>query len=136
MPGRLIIALAAALVLLTTPALAHDSGAPRGAEHRWLPIERWVQKHWLPYDESRLYELLGVSTRGVFEWLADDHRTLAQLARRRGVSTRTLAKRLLPRGARRSPRASTACCASARGARSRRGISRSTCSSTCSTGRI
>jgi hypothetical protein len=54
-----------------------------------------VQKHWLPYDESELYAILGTDTRGVFEWLSNDHRTLAQLAERRGVDPRTLAKRLL-----------------------------------------
>ena len=93
--ARPIIALAVVLAFLAAPAAAHDSEAPRGAEHRWLPSERWVQKHWLPYDESRLYELLRVDTRQVFEWLSNDHRTLAQLARRRRVSTHTLAKRLL-----------------------------------------
>ncbi len=81
--------------VLPASASAHDSLAPRGAEHRWLPAERWVQKHWMPFDESRLYELLRVDTRDVFEWLANDHRTLMQLAQRRGVSPRTLAKQLM-----------------------------------------
>jgi hypothetical protein len=87
--------IAALFLLLAAPAAAHDSEAPRNADHRWLPAERWVQKHWLPYDEARLYALLGVDTPTVFRWLANDHRTLAQLARRRGVSPRGLAKRLL-----------------------------------------
>lgn len=90
-----LVALLALLCALAAPAAAHDSDAPRGADHRWLPAETWVQKHWLPYDEARLYELLGVDTPAVFRWLSNDHRTLAQLARRRGVSPRTLAKRLL-----------------------------------------
>jgi hypothetical protein len=91
---RLIVALVLACAF-AGPAAAHDSDAPRDADHRWLPAERWVQKHWLPFDESELYAVLGVDTRGVFQWLADDHRTLMQLARQRGVSRRTLAKRLL-----------------------------------------
>jgi hypothetical protein len=83
------------LLLLAAPAAAHDSLAPRGADHRWLPAERWVEKHWMPFDEAELYRTLRVDTPTVFRWLYDDHRTLADLARRRGVATRTLAKRLL-----------------------------------------
>jgi hypothetical protein len=99
------VVLLALLCVLAAPAAAHDSDAPRDAEHRWLPAETWVQKHWLPYDEARLYELLRVDTRTLFSWLSNDHRTLAQLARRRGVSARTLAKRLMePRRAELSAR--------------------------------
>ena len=83
------------LLVCAAPAGAHDSLAPRDAEHRWLPAEAWVQKHRLPFDEARLYSLLGVDTPAVFRWLSNDHRTLAQLASRRGVSARTLAKRLM-----------------------------------------
>ncbi|MDQ3933985.1 MAG: hypothetical protein M3340_05070 [Actinomycetota bacterium] len=95
MRALVAIAVLALACALPAAASAHDSLAPRGAEHRWLPSERWVQKHWMPFDESRLYELLGVDTRAVFQWLSNDHRTLAQLARRRGVSPRPLAKRLM-----------------------------------------
>ena len=84
-----------ALLALAGAARGHDSEGPRGADHRWLPAETWVQKHRLPYDEARLYALLGVDTPTVFDRLADDHRTLAQLARSRGVSPRGLAKRLM-----------------------------------------
>jgi hypothetical protein len=90
-----VLALLAVACAFPAAATAHDSLAPRGAEHRWLPQEPWVQKHWMPFDESRLYELLRVDTRAVFKWLANDHRTLMQLARRRGVARRTLAKRLM-----------------------------------------
>jgi hypothetical protein len=88
-----------------TPARAHDSLAPRGVDyHRWLPHEHWVQKHWIPYDESRLRELLGVDTPTIYAWLENDHRTLAQLARRQGVNPRTLAGQLLaPSRARLAP---------------------------------
>lgn len=88
----LVIALCAAFA---PAASAHDSEAPRDAVHRWLPDEAWSHKHWVPYDETRLYSLLGIDTRTLFDWLYDDHRTLADLARRRGVSPRTLAKRLM-----------------------------------------
>lgn len=83
------------LIALCPSASAHDSDAPRDADHRWLPAEPWVQKHWLPFDESELYSALRVDTRAVFRWLANDHRTLAQLAGRRGVPRRGLAKRLM-----------------------------------------
>ena len=40
-----------------------DSEAPPGSPPHWLPNERWVMQHWIPYDETRLYSLLGI-TRG------------------------------------------------------------------------
>src|SRR4051795_9200892 len=61
-----------------------DSAAPRGAPAHWLPPEAWVYNHWLPYDETRLYALLGIRRVGLWEQLRDDHRTLAQLAARHG----------------------------------------------------
>ena len=95
----LATALAAALVAVGTwaavPSGAHDSLSPKGAHHHWLPNESWSHKHWLPYDEAALYSILGVDTQTLFDWLADDHHTVAQLARRRGVDPRTLAKRLM-----------------------------------------
>ncbi|MDQ4131132.1 MAG: hypothetical protein M3133_09125 [Actinomycetota bacterium] len=93
--GMSVAAVAVVLACGGAPALAHDSLAPPGARHRWLPREPWVRHHWVPYDESHLYSVLGIDTAGLFEWLRDDHRTLAQLARRRGVSPRGLATRLL-----------------------------------------
>ena len=90
-------ALAAVLValLIAAPAGGHDSHAPPGAPHRWLPQEDWVMHHWVPFDESRLYELLGIRTERLFTWLMNDHRTLADLARRRGIDPETLGRRLL-----------------------------------------
>jgi hypothetical protein len=88
----------ATLVLLAQPAAAgaHDSLAPKGLDdHSWLPHAHWVGKHWMPYDESRFREIVGVGTPEIYDWLTDDHRTLAQLARRHGVNPGTLAKRLL-----------------------------------------
>src|SRR3954454_11826159 len=61
-----------------------DSGAPAHAPAHWLPPEAWVYNHWLPYDETRLYRLLGITRVGLWEQLRDDPRTLAQLAARHG----------------------------------------------------
>src|SRR4051794_653882 len=61
-----------------------DSDAPASAPAHWLPPEAWVYNHWLPYDETRLYRLLGITRVGLWEQLRDDRRTLAQLAARHG----------------------------------------------------
>jgi Tol biopolymer transport system component/plastocyanin len=61
-----------------------DSDAPANAPAHWLPPEAWVYNHWLPYDETRLYRLLGITRVGLWEQLRDDRRTLAQLAARHG----------------------------------------------------
>jgi hypothetical protein len=92
---RGVLSAVLAALLLAAPAAAHDSLTPRGADHRWLPAERWVEKHWMPFDEADLYRELRVDTAAVFAWLYDDHRTLAQLARRRGVDPSALVKRLM-----------------------------------------
>src|SRR3954469_8180167 len=69
-----------------TPIVTHsaDSDAPQNAPAHWLPPEAWVYNHWLPYDETRLYALLGITRIGLWQQLRDDHRTLAQLAARHG----------------------------------------------------
>jgi hypothetical protein len=55
--------------------------------------------HWLPFDERRLYRELGMTRDEVRAWLRDDnHHTLAQLFRRRGLSVRAAAARLAPAG--------------------------------------
>jgi hypothetical protein len=52
--------------------------------------------HWLPYDETRLYSLLGVGRATVLRWARDDqHRTLGDLARRRGWKADALAAALV-----------------------------------------
>src|SRR3954451_21086725 len=68
------------------PIVTHsaDSGAPPNAPAHWLPPEAWVYNHWLPYDETRPYSLLGITRVGLWEQLRDDHRTLGQLATRHG----------------------------------------------------
>jgi Tol biopolymer transport system component len=32
-----------------------DSDAPKGAPPHWLPNERWVMQHWIPYGQMRVY---------------------------------------------------------------------------------
>src|SRR6185503_4051893 len=68
------------------PIVTHsaDSDAPASAPAHWLPPEAWVYNHWLPYDEARLYRLLGITRVGLWQQLRDDHRTLAELAARHG----------------------------------------------------
>lgn len=96
------VVLVAALSLGTPGARARDSLAPRGADHRWLPRERWVMLHWLPYDERRLRAILRLSRNGILDWLRDDeHHTLSQLVHKRGLRSAEVAARLVaPRSAR------------------------------------
>lgn len=98
--------LAAVLVLVVLPAAADaqvakpqttslDSEAPPGSPPHWLPNETWVMQHWLPYDETRLYALLGVTRGDIWRWLRDDTRSLADLARSRGKDPAALARELV-----------------------------------------
>src|SRR5215211_4905481 len=105
MPALLL--LVALGLLLTAPAAGQvavpakpqtaslDSDAPPGAPPHWLPGEPWVMQHWLPYDEQRLYDLLGVDRGVVWRQLRDDTRNLAQLAEQRGWEPRELANELV-----------------------------------------
>src|SRR4051812_22147632 len=61
-----------------------DSLAPRGAPAHWLPPEDWIYNHWLPYDETRLYSLLGITRLALWDQLRDDRHTVAQLAAQHG----------------------------------------------------
>src|SRR4051812_6537843 len=61
-----------------------DSLAPKGAPAHWLPPEDWVYDHWLPYDETRLYSLLGITRTDLWNQLRDDRQTVAQLAAQHG----------------------------------------------------
>jgi len=84
---------AAGMPIVTRSA---DSDAPANAPAHWLPPDAWVYNHWLPYDETRLYRLLGITRVGLWEQLRDDRRTLAQLAARHGwPDARTLAAALV-----------------------------------------
>src|SRR3954454_19121015 len=93
------------------PIVTHspDSGAPAKAPAHWLPPEAWVYNHWLPYDETRLYRLLGITRVELWRQLRDDRRTLAQLAARHGwPHPRALARALVAPEAARVGRARTA----------------------------
>ena len=94
-----VVAVLAAVTMLghaVPAAQAHDSRAPRGAPHSWLPEQDWVMQHWLPFDEADLYRVLGVDNLMLERWLRDDHRTIAQLARKRtGIAPKQLALHLV-----------------------------------------
>lgn len=96
-----VAAVAAVALTLAPAARATDSHAPKGARADWLPRSEWVMSSWLPYDESRLEQLVHTNRTELYHWL-DDRRSLAQLARGRGWrSARSLAIALL------APRAHT-----------------------------
>ncbi len=82
-----------------TPAQAADSLAPAGAPRTWLPNEPWVMEHWLPYDEGALLRVLHMSRDDVRRYFQGNRLEvvppLAQIARRRGISPRRLAARLV-----------------------------------------
>ena len=85
-----------ALAICAAPAAAQDSDAPPGALPHWIPDEVWVYEHWLPYDETRLYRLLGRDRGQIWRHLRDDAaHDLSQLGRRRGLTSRELADRLV-----------------------------------------
>jgi hypothetical protein len=95
MPRRLLLVAVAVLALLPSSAAAADSHAPKGARGDWLPRSEWVMSSWLPFDEARLYEVLGTDRPELATWL-DDRRTLGQFAARHGYRDRhALAARLL-----------------------------------------
>ena len=69
---------------LVVKKASFDSEAPVTAPAHWLPPEDWVYNHWLPFDETRLHELLGVTRGAIWRQLRDDRHNLAQLAARHG----------------------------------------------------
>src|SRR4051812_17397691 len=83
----------AAAQVLPPQTASQDSMAPAGAPPHWLPADRWVMEHWIPFEESELYRLLGVSHYDVWRWLRDDTRNLAELAFRQGWDPAMLADR-------------------------------------------
>src|SRR5215210_725563 len=83
------------VMALPPPGGAHDSLAPPGARHTWLPEEDWVAFHWNPFDEQVLKRALGLRGRELEAYLYDDHRTLAELATRRGIDVERLADDLV-----------------------------------------
>jgi Tol biopolymer transport system component len=94
------VLLAAAFLLVALPGAASAAGvpdpdAPPDSPPHWLPGEAWVSNHWLPYDEGRLYRLLGIKRSDVWLQLRDDRHNLAQLARRHGWGAKRLAGALV-----------------------------------------
>jgi Tol biopolymer transport system component len=91
-----VLAVVASALAAPAAAQGQDPIAPPGAEPHWLPDEEWVNLLWLPYDEERLYRLLGRTRGEVFRWVrVDAHHTLAQLGRRRGYTVSRLAAALV-----------------------------------------
>jgi hypothetical protein len=83
------------LALFPAVASAADSHAPKGARGDWLPRSEWVMSSWTPFDEARLYSLLGTDRKAIAAWL-DDRRTLGQFAARHGYrNPRALAEKLV-----------------------------------------
>jgi hypothetical protein len=97
--ARAVVVAVALLALTATgapaPAHAHDTQAPPGARHNWLPREDWSAYHWAPFDELRLARLLGITHRELYDYQADDHRTLAALAISKGIEPVELRETLL-----------------------------------------
>lgn len=83
------------IAALAAPARSHDTLAPPQTRHNWLPTEDWSAYHWSPFDERRLARLLGISHRELYEYQADDHRTLAALAISKGIDPARLREDLL-----------------------------------------
>ena len=95
MPRRLLLIAFAVLAAVPGVAEAADPHAPKGARGDWLPRSEWVMSSWLPFDEARLYEVVGTDRVELASWL-DDHRTLGQLAAKRGLRDQgALADRLV-----------------------------------------
>ena len=95
MPRRLLLIAFAVLAAFPTVADAADTHAPRGARGDWLPRSEWVMSSWLPFDEARLYALVGTDRAELGSWL-NDRRTLGQLAAKHGLrDRRALADRLV-----------------------------------------
>jgi Tol biopolymer transport system component len=93
---RVALAVATAALALgwAESARAQDPEAPDGAPKHWLANEDWINYLWLPYEESRLYKLIGQTRGDVFRWVRDEH-TIAELAKIRGWEPRALAEALV-----------------------------------------
>ena len=111
-PCESIVAAFVVMCVLAAPARAHDSLAPAGAGHNWLPDEEWVHRHWLPFDERELEAALGLRGRELEAYLYDDHHTLAGSGSVRGALRSTGSSTGSWRGGGTS--AARASCASAR----------------------
>ena len=54
-----------------------------------------MHRHWVPFDGQQLEQALGLSAGQLEAYLYDDHRTLSELARARGVDPERLADELI-----------------------------------------
>src|SRR4051794_13519747 len=106
MSKKLASLLAVAVALGTAPAAARaerpDSDAPAGAPTDWLPHEEWVMERWMPFDTDRLSAIIGLNRTDIYFYLrgTDAHKsdkTILDLARNRGIPTKSLVSRLLSR---------------------------------------
>ena len=91
----IVVVGALAVLAAAATARAHDSLASPGAMHTWLPGEKWVSSHWVPFEEQALKRALRLRGRQLEAYLYNDHHTPAALAARRGVGVDVLAERLL-----------------------------------------
>jgi Tol biopolymer transport system component len=96
-PIMAVVLLGIVASLVGAPAAsAQDSLAPEGALPHWIPNDDWVYEHWLPYDETRLYAVLGIDRGAMWRYLRDDAvHDLAQLAHKRGMTAGELADRVM-----------------------------------------
>lgn len=90
----LAFAPAAAGGIVPARALAHDAPMPDDARHGRLVDEPWTMRHWSPFDERLAERELGLAPGGLEAFLYDDHHTIAQLARARGIPFESLVDRL------------------------------------------
>ena len=91
-----VLATAACLAGGVAPqASAHDSLAPPGAPHTWLPSEDWVMRHWVPFDERALTTRLGLRAHDLEAYLYNDHHALSDLVRARGLDPARLRDELV-----------------------------------------
>jgi hypothetical protein len=98
MRRHLLLATLLVLALVPATASAADSHAPGGARGDWLPPSEWVMSSWLPFDEARLYTVLGTDRDELATWL-NDRRTLGAFAAKHGYASRSalVEKLLAPR---------------------------------------
>jgi hypothetical protein len=106
---RLILAMLVISLAVTSPASAAqtffcslamkpavtmgpaDPDAPAGAPSNWLPAYDWVRERWVPFNEVRLYQALGLPIGTVAKYLYTyPAHSLEHLARSRGISPQTL----------------------------------------------
>lgn len=75
-------------------AQAHDAPMPNDARHGLLIDEPWVTHHWAPFDERTAERALSLRRGQLIAFLYNDHHTIAQLARRRGIGFERLVDEL------------------------------------------